>query len=131
MQVFLCEQVQKHRCATLCLKHYNIEEVLHGVGADGVGVKFPIFAVNCGCLPLSFRRKRGKRVRITGEKCVEKGKKHAQKKEENHSDPIHTNPIKNLSRQNEMRACKTKIGQKKIPGMVSIQNEIGTRYEFA
>ena len=36
-------------------------EVLHGVGADGVGVKFPIFAVNCCCLPLSFRRRREKR----------------------------------------------------------------------
>ena len=42
---------------------------LHGVGADGVGVKFPIFAVNCCCLPLSFRRrgkmrkKRGKSLR--------------------------------------------------------------------
>ena len=33
---------------------------LHGVGADGVGVKFPIFAVNCCCLPLSFRRSREK-----------------------------------------------------------------------
>ena len=32
-----------------------------GVGADGVGVKFPISAVNCCCLPLSFRRSREKR----------------------------------------------------------------------
>ena len=36
-------------------------EVLHGVSADGVGVKFPVFAVNCCCLPLSFRRSREKR----------------------------------------------------------------------
>ena len=36
-------------------------EVSHGVGADGVGVKFPIFAVNCCCLPLSFGRSREKR----------------------------------------------------------------------
>ena len=56
-----------------------IREVLHGVGADGVGVKFPIFAVNCCSLPLSFRRrgemrkKRGK-MRKKGEKCVKKGK---------------------------------------------------------
>ena len=54
---------------------------LHGVGADGVGVKFPIFAVNCCCLPLSFRRKRGKmrrkrgEMRKKGEKCVKKGEK--------------------------------------------------------
>ena len=27
-------------------------EVLNGVGADGVGVKFPIFPVNCSYLPL-------------------------------------------------------------------------------
>ena len=43
------------------------QEVLHGVGADGVGVEFPIFAVNCCCLPLSLGEK--------GEKCVEKGEK--------------------------------------------------------
>ena len=71
----------------------STREVLHGVGADGVGVKFPIFAVNCCCLPLSFRRsrekrrKRGKMRRKRG-KCVKKG--------ENHSDPIYINPIKNL-----------------------------------
>ena len=47
-------------------------EVLHGVGADGVGVKFPIFAVNGCCLPLSFRRRREKRRK--GEKCIKKGK---------------------------------------------------------
>ena len=53
-------------------------EVLHGVGADGVGVKFPIFAVNCCCLPLSSRRsrekgrKRGKLCK-KGENCVKKG----------------------------------------------------------
>ena len=68
-------------------------EVLHGVGADGVGVKFPIFAVNC-CLLLSFRRSREKSEE-KGEKCVKKGEK-CIKKGENHSDPIYTNPIKNL-----------------------------------
>ena len=80
--------------------HSRAREVLHGVGADGVGVKFPIFAVNCRCLPLSFGRSREKR-RKRGEKCIEKGGKmrlekggkYALKKGENHSDPIYTNPI--------------------------------------
>ena len=75
-------------------------EVLHGVDADGVGVKFPIFAVNCCCLPLSFRRsrekrsKRGKMRRKRGKMRRKRGK--VRKKGENHSDPIYTNPIKNL-----------------------------------
>ena len=30
----------------------RVREVLNGVGADGVGVKFPIFPVNCSYLPL-------------------------------------------------------------------------------
>ena len=36
-------------------KQRSIEnrQLLHEVGADGVGVKFPIFAVNCSHLPLS------------------------------------------------------------------------------
>ena len=50
-----------------------IREVLHGVGADGVGVKFPIFAVNCCCSPLSLRR-RGEKRRKT-KKNEEKRKK--------------------------------------------------------
>ena len=55
-------------------------EVSHGVGADGVGVKFPIFAVNCCSLPLSFRRsrekrrKRGKMRRKRGRMCKKRGK---------------------------------------------------------
>ena len=48
-------------------------EVLHGVGVDGVGVKFPIFAVNCCCLPLSFRRSREKR-RKRGKMRKKRGK---------------------------------------------------------
>ena len=48
-------------------RHARSREVLHGVGADGVGVKFPIFAVNCCCLPLFMRRKRGKMRREGGE----------------------------------------------------------------
>ena len=65
---------------------YVFREVLHGVGADGVGVKFPIFAVSCCCLPLSFRRKKGQMRRKRGKMRKKKG--------ENHSDPIYTNPIK-------------------------------------
>ena len=57
------------------------KEVLHGVGADGVGVKFPIFAVHCCCFPLSFRRKRGKMPKKKGEKCVKKGEKCVRKGE--------------------------------------------------
>ena len=84
-------------------------EVLHGVGADGVGVKFPIFAVNCCCLPLSFRRsremrKKGGKMRKKGEKCVKKG--------ENQFDPIYTNPVKNLPSQADPthnRICTTRF----------------------
>ena len=72
-------------------------EVLHGVGADGVGVKFPIFAVNCCCLPLSFRRSREKR-RKRGKMRRKRGKMRREKGE-NHSDPIYTNPMKNLPRE--------------------------------
>ena len=77
----------------------QVREVLHGVGADGVGadgvgVKFRIFAVNfavvCPC-PLGEAEKSEEK----GERCVKKGEKCA-KKGENHSDPIYTNPIKNL-----------------------------------
>ena len=42
-------------------KVFNFREVLHGVGADGVRVKFPIFAVNCSRFPLSSERTREKR----------------------------------------------------------------------
>ena len=91
-------------------------EVLHGVGADGVGAKFPIFAVNCCCLPLSFRRSREKRrkrgkMRRKREKCAEKGEKCVKKGEkcvkkgENHSDPIYTNPIKNLPTRQGTEIC--------------------------
>ena len=51
----------------------KLREVLHGVGAEGVGVKFPIFAVNYCCLPLSFRRRREKRRKT--KKNEEKRKK--------------------------------------------------------
>ena len=71
----------------------RVREVLHGVGADGVGVKFPIFAVNC-CKNALFCKK-GESCVKKGEKCVKKGE-NCVKKGENHSNPIYTNPIKNL-----------------------------------
>ena len=78
----------------------NFQEVLHGVGADGVGVKFPIFAVNCCCLSLSFIRRRREKRRKTkkseNKKKKTKKKVKMHKKGESHSDPIYTNPIKNL-----------------------------------
>ena len=50
-------------------------EVPNGVGADGVGVKFPIFPVNCSRLPL-FQENRQKT-----KKSEEKRKKKAKKNE--------------------------------------------------
>ena len=54
-------------------------EVLHGVGADGVGVKFPTLAVNCCCSSLSFGRrgekaKKNEEKRKKTKKCVKKAK---------------------------------------------------------
>ena len=52
-------------------------EVLHGLVADGVGVKFLIFGVNCSCLPLSpreSRRVREKRRKAKKQKNDEKVK---------------------------------------------------------
>ena len=76
-------------------------EVLHGVGADGGRSEIPHFCSKLLLFALvleekreksdekkgKMRRKRGK-MRKKGGKCVKKG--------ENHSDPIYTNPIKNL-----------------------------------
>ena len=75
-----------------------IREVLHGVGADRVGVKFPMFAVNCSRFPLpSEERQRKTRKKKSKEKIKEKRKSEKQKKErKNSSDPIYTNPIENL-----------------------------------
>ena len=71
-----------------------------GSGADGVGVKLPIFAVNvavvCPC-PLREEEKseeKRRKAKKKAKKCVKKEK--CVKKGENHSDPIYTNPIKNL-----------------------------------
>ena len=86
-----------------CVAAWN-REVLHGVGADGVGVKFPIFAVNCCPCPLGEAErcvKKGEKCVEKGEKCVEKGEK-CVKKGENHSNPIYTNPIKNLPIKNTL-----------------------------
>ena len=57
---------------------HEIREVLHVVGADGVGVKFPIFAeiaVVCPC-PLGEEEKneeKGEKCLNKGEDCVKKG----------------------------------------------------------
>ena len=37
-------------------------EVLNGVGADGVGVKIPIFSVDCSCLLFCPRRRNPKNL---------------------------------------------------------------------
>ena len=50
----------------------SYREVFKGVSADGVGVKFPIFPVNCSCLALSYESK---------EKNEEKRKRKAKKNE--------------------------------------------------
>ena len=50
-------------------------EVLLGVGADGVGAKFPIFAVNCSRLPSSSRRMRERRRKKTKKNQEEKRSK--------------------------------------------------------
>ena len=54
-------------------------EVLHGVGADGVRVRFPILAVNCSRLPVPSRKIREKRRKT--KKSEEKRRK-TKKKEE-------------------------------------------------
>ena len=90
------------------MNHGNLcssREVPNGVGADGVGVKFPLFPVNCSRLPL-FQEKNEKKRRKTKKnekkrrktKKNEKAKKNEKKRKkwENSSDPIYTNPIKNL-----------------------------------
>ena len=62
-----CSAKIKHgNCRVPC----SDREVAHGVGADGVGVKFPFFAVNCSCSPLSSSRMREKRrkTKKNGEK---------------------------------------------------------------
>ena len=48
------------RCLPFMTRRAQTREVLNGVGADGVGVKFPIFPVNCSYLPHCSRRKRKK-----------------------------------------------------------------------
>ena len=86
-----------------------IREVPNGVGADGVGVKFPIFPVNCSRWPLfqenrqkneEKRRKAKKKEKKNEEKRKKKRKSEEKQKKrkkwENSSDPIYTNPIKNL-----------------------------------
>ena len=64
-------------------------------------MKFPIFAVNCCCLPLSFRRRREKRRKAKKKEKMRKKSENMRKKRGNSlrvGDPIYTNPIKNLPR---------------------------------
>ena len=49
-------------------------EVLNGVSVDGVGVKLPIFQVNCSCLLWSYRRMRRK-AKKSEQKSEERQKK--------------------------------------------------------
>ena len=83
-------------------------EVLNGVGADGVGVKFPIFPVNCSFLPFVLgksakkseekRKKRGDSRQKRGDSRAKKGRfpPKSEEKGEIPSSPIYTNPLKNL-----------------------------------
>ena len=72
-------------------------EVLHGVG-----MKFPIFAVNCSRFPLPSERKREQRSKMkkSEEKKTKKTKKRRKqnknKRKDHSSHPIYTNPVKNL-----------------------------------
>ena len=79
---------------------------MHGVGADGVGVKFPLLAVNFAVCPCPFgeeeKSEEKRRKAKKAEKCA-KNRKMRKKKGENHSDPIYTNPIKNLPSLNRCR----------------------------
>ena len=65
--------------AGILLDFPGIREVLHGVGADGVGAKFPMFAVNYSRSPLSSMRTREKRRK---EKNSEEQQTKAKKSEE-------------------------------------------------
>ena len=78
---------------------------MHVVRADGVGVKFPIFAVNCSRFPWSSERIREKRRKTkTSEEKRRKAKKNEKKRRktkkiwENFCDPFY---IKNLPITNE------------------------------
>ena len=83
----------------------RIREVLHGVGADGVGVKFPIFAVNCSRFPCPLgeyqksEERQKKDPKNEEKQKAKKNKKNQKKKWENSSGPIYTNPIKNLPKE--------------------------------
>ena len=77
--------------------HKKSRKVLNGVGADGVGVKVPMFAVNWSRLPLSSRRTREKqRKKEEKQRKAKKKSKEKQKKGETSSDPIYTDSFENL-----------------------------------
>ena len=85
------------------VRNFKNREVPNGVGADGVGVKFPIFPVTCSRLPLSHKNRRktkkNEEKRRKTKKNEEKRRKKKRKNWENPSDPIYTNPIKNLPKE--------------------------------
>ena len=64
---------------------------MNGVSADGVGVKFPIFAVNCSRFPLSSRRITEKRRKTKTKRKRKRRKK--KKKKGNFSEPIESQGI--------------------------------------
>ena len=95
-------------------------EVPNGVGADGVGVKFPIFPVNCSRLPLSQERigeKRRKTKKSEEKRRKTKKSEEKRKKWENPSDPIYTNPIKNLP----IYRCRLQLGAR-LRGRMATQH---------
>ena len=65
-------------------------EVINGVGAEGVKVKFPLFPVSCSRLPLSTKKSPPKNEQRKMQKSKENYKK------ELSSNPIYADPIKNL-----------------------------------
>ena len=111
----------------------KIREVPNGVGADGVGVKFPIFPVNCSRLPL-FQENRQKNEEKKNEEKRKKKKKKTKKNEEkrkkweNSSDPIYTNPIKNLPNY-MVRQCFS--SQFALHGLRTLENSLAVIPHFA
>ena len=97
---FLHERLNKYHSRSIACKnhspthekHYRLKcsllvcvrEVLNGVGADGVGVKFPIFPVNCSYLPLvlgqSAKSEEKRQKRGYSRKKSEEKRKKAKKK---------------------------------------------------
>ena len=49
---YACVNSQWPSCFLALQRRFVVQEVLNGVGADGVGVEFPMLPVNCSYLPL-------------------------------------------------------------------------------